>query len=107
MERRTKLRGSVLTECLLALPIALLAFAMLLWWAVRGIEASVSLYAVFMATRAASVATAPDDATLRARGQAAAIFPYVARRRLQGPWRLHYMDEQPRGAPQPQGDNPL
>lgn len=99
-------RGSVLTECLLALPIALLAFAMLLWWTVRGIEASVSLYAVFMATRAASVATAPDDAALRARGQAAAIFPYVARQRLHGPWRLRHV-EQPRGAPQPRGDNPL
>lgn len=100
------MRGSVLIESLLAVPLVCLALAYVLWWLVRGTESLTGTYAVFMAARAASVATTAEEAEFRAHGQAAAIFPVVEPRRVQPPWRLRHV-EQPRGTPQPRGDNPL
>ncbi len=103
---RNNRRGSTLIECVLALPLFLFALAMLLWWTARGASAMLSMYTVFIATRAASVATTPEDAALRAHGGALANFPAVPQQQLTPPWRVWHVP-QPRARSAPHGDNPL
>lgn len=100
-------RGSVLVECVLALPMALLLVWLVLWCGIRCTEKLVATYAMFMGIRAASVATTPEAAGIKAHQTATAIFPRVLQwQSLRAPWRLGHV-RAPLGHAAPAGDNPI
>ncbi|MBI4238603.1 MAG: hypothetical protein HY696_09355 [Deltaproteobacteria bacterium] len=103
--RRHTTRGSTLVELVLALPLFLAGLLSVVWFAVRGVEKLVSVYAMFIGIRAASVQVADGD--LVASWQMDAIDSRARRwQQLAPPWRLGHVP-QPVGHAAPQGDNPL
>lgn len=105
--RAVNVRGGVLVECVLALPMALLLVWLVLWCGIRCTEKLMATYAMFMGIRAASVATTPADADIAAHQTATAIFPRVLQwQSLRAPWRIGHV-RAPLGRVAPTGDNPI
>lgn len=101
----TAKRGSTLVELVLALPLVFAGLFAVLWLSLRSVEKHVSVYAMFMGIRAASVQLA--DADLVAAWQMRTIDPRAHRWQQLGPsWRLGHV-AQPRGTAAARGDNPL